>query len=97
MLQIQAQVAQAKAQLASAQTDLERLTTTARIDGEVLQLKVHLGEFAQTGVLGTTLLILGNVDPFCVRVDFDEKEAWRVRSNATRSVTCVATERSIPL
>ena len=82
MLQIQAQVAQAKAELASAQTDLERLTTTAPVDGEVLQLKVHLGEFAQTGVLDPPLLMLGNVDPLCVRVDFDETEAWRVRPNA---------------
>ena len=82
VLQIQAQVAQAKAQLASAETDLDRLTTTAPLDGQVLQLKVHLGEFAPTGVLETPLLMLGNVDPLCVRVDFDENEAWRVRSDA---------------
>ena len=78
----QAELDQAKAQLASAATDLERLTTTAPIDGQVLQLKVHLGEFAPTGVLETPLLMLGNVDPLCVRVDFDENEAWRVRSDA---------------
>jgi hypothetical protein len=45
-------------------------------------LKVHLGEFAQTGVLDPPLLMLGNVDPLCVRVDFDETEAWRVRPNS---------------
>ena len=43
---------------------------------------MHLGEFAPTGVLETPLLMLGNVDPLCVRVDFDENEAWRVRSDA---------------
>jgi RND family efflux transporter MFP subunit len=78
----EAQLAQARAELASIETDLDRLTVRAPVDGQVLQLKVHLGEFAPTGVLPTPLILLGNVDQLCVRVDVDENDAWRVRNGA---------------
>jgi hypothetical protein len=52
------------------------------VDGQILQLKMHLGEFAQTGVLQKPLILLGSVTPMCVRVDVDENDAWRVRSGA---------------
>src|SRR6266404_450400 len=77
-----AQLAQAHAELKSTETDLERLTVRAPVDGQILQLKVHLGEFAPTGVLATPLILLGNVDKLCVRVDVDENDAWRVREGA---------------
>lgn len=80
--QLGAQLAQAKAQLSSAHTDLERLTTRAPVDGQVLQLKVHLGEFVPTGALSSPLLMLGGIEPLCVRVNVDENDAWRVHSNA---------------
>jgi RND family efflux transporter MFP subunit len=75
----EATLAQTQAQLNAARVDLERLTVRAPVDGQVLQLKIHPGEFATTGVLATPLLLLGNVDLLCVRVDVDENEAWRVR------------------
>jgi len=78
----EAQLAQARAQLNSTQTDLERLTVRAPVDGQVLQVKVHLGEFAPTGALPTPLILLGNVDKLHIRVDIDEHEAWRVRPEA---------------
>jgi HlyD family secretion protein len=78
----EAQMAQAKADLESAKTDLERLTVCAPVDGEVLQLKTHLGEFAPTGVLTQPLILLGSVEPMNVRVNVDENDAWRVRANA---------------
>jgi RND family efflux transporter MFP subunit len=77
-----AKLAQARADLQATQTDLERLTVRAPVDGEVLQLKVHLGEFAQTGVLAQPLILLGRVDPLCVRVDVDEYDAWRMKADA---------------
>jgi multidrug efflux pump subunit AcrA (membrane-fusion protein) len=49
--QSEAVLAQTKADLQAAQTDLERLTVRAPVAGQVMQLKVHLGEFAATGVL----------------------------------------------
>ena len=78
----EAQLGQARAQLKSIETDLERLTVRAPVDGQVLQVKVHLGEFAPTGTLPTPLILLGSVDKLHVRVDVEEHEAWRVRPEA---------------
>jgi HlyD family secretion protein len=78
----EAQLAQTRAQLKSVETDLERLTVRAPVDGHVLQVKVHLGEFAPTGVLPIPLILLGSVDKLHVRVDVEEHEAWRVRADA---------------
>jgi HlyD family secretion protein len=80
-----AQLAQALAELKSSETDLERLTVRAPVDGQVLQLKVHLGEFAPVAaaVAGQSpLILLGSVTPLNVRVDVDENEAWRVPAGA---------------
>src|SRR5215471_7747472 len=84
----EAQLAQARAQLTSTEVDLERLTVRAPVDGQVLQVKVHLGEFAPTGALLTPLILLGNVDKLHVRVDVEEHEASRVQSGA-RAVAAV--------
>jgi RND family efflux transporter MFP subunit len=73
-----AQFNQAQALANQTATDLERLTVRAPMDGEVLQLKIHLGEFAPTGVLVQPLIFFGNVRPLNVRTDVDENEAWRV-------------------
>ena len=78
----EAQLAQAKADLESSKTDLDRLTVRAPVDGQVMQLKVHLGEFASAGVLSQPLILLGGVEPLHVRVNVDENDAWRVRANA---------------
>ena len=77
-----AKLTQSRADLQAAQTDFERLTVRAPVDGEVLQLKVHLGEFAQTGILAQPLILLGNVDSLNIRVDVDENDAWRLKAGA---------------
>ncbi len=77
-----AQATQTRALLAAAQTDLERLTVRAPVDGQILQLKVHLGEFAPAGVLAQPLILLGAVTPLSLRVNVDENDAWRVRAGA---------------
>lgn len=76
------QVASAEAQVKATETDIDRLTVRAPVDGEVLQVKIRLGEFAQAGVLQTPLILLGNTEPLHVRVDIDENDAWRVRPDA---------------
>jgi RND family efflux transporter MFP subunit len=78
----EAQLAQSRAQLEATKTDLERLTVRAPVDGHVLQVKVHLGEFAPTGSLPTPLILLGGADKLNVRVDVEEHEAWRVQPEA---------------
>ena len=73
---------QAQANLEAAKTDLERLTVRAPVDGQVMQLKVRVGEYAPTGVLVQPLILFGSVEPMNVRIDIDEHDAWRVRSDA---------------
>jgi HlyD family secretion protein len=77
-----AEVAAAEAQVQSIETDIERLTIRTLVSGQVLQVNIRLGEFAQAGVLQTPLMLLGNVDRLHVRVDIDENDAWRVRREA---------------
>jgi hypothetical protein len=64
------------------------LTVCAPVDGQILQLKIHLGEFAPTGVLAQALILLGGVEPLNVRVNVDENDAWRVRPNA-QAIGCL--------
>ena len=78
----EAQLIQARANLKSAETDLDRLTVRAPVDGQVLQLKVHLGEYAPGGVLQQPLILFGGITPLNLRVDVDENDAWRVRAGA---------------
>ncbi|MGZ5030211.1 MAG: efflux RND transporter periplasmic adaptor subunit, partial [Methylobacter sp.] len=75
-------VQQAEAALTTTQTTLERLVVRAPVDGEVLQVNIRPGEFAQAGALSTPLLVLGNMDQLHVRVDIDENDAWRFDKNS---------------
>jgi multidrug efflux pump subunit AcrA (membrane-fusion protein) len=77
-----AQVAAAEAQVTQTKTEIERLTVRALMSGQVLQVNIRLGEFAQAGVLASPLILLGNVEPLHLRVDIDENDAWRVRPEA---------------
>lgn len=72
---------QAESELASVNTTLQRLIVRAPIDGEVLQVNIRLGEFAQASALTTPLLLLGRLDALHVRVDIDENDAWRFDKN----------------
>jgi multidrug efflux pump subunit AcrA (membrane-fusion protein) len=78
----QAEVTAAEAQVKAVETQIDRLTVRAPVDGEVLQVKVRLGEFAPTGVLATPLMLIGDVETLHVRVDIDENDAWRLKPNA---------------
>lgn len=70
-------VQQAQASIANSKTTLERLIVRSPIDGEVLQVNIRAGEFAQAGALTTPLMLVGNIDQLHVRVDIDENDAWR--------------------
>ncbi len=82
-----AQVNAAAAQVKATETQIERSTVRAPTDGEVLQVKIHTGEFAPAGVTATPLILLGRLKPLHVRVDVDEHEAWRVTPGATAVAT----------
>lgn len=77
-----AEVAAADAQVSLAQTQIERLTTRAPVDGGILQVKVRAGEYAPAGVVQTPLILMGGLDRLHIRVDVDENDAWRIRPDA---------------
>mgnify|MGYP003327697573 FL=1 len=78
----EAGVGAAEAALRSVETDLARSVVVSPINGRVLQLRIHPGEFAPAGPSAQPWLMLGSVNPLYLRVDVDEHEAWRVRPEA---------------
>lgn len=82
LTQAKEEVASAKAKLEETKTDLERIIVRAPVDGKILQMKIHQGEFATADFNETPLVLVGNVNPLHVRVDIDENDAWRVRQSA---------------
>ena len=78
----QAALATATARVQQIKIELELHTIRAPVTGRILQINVRLGEFAQTGALSRSLMVLGDDRPLYLRVSVDENDAWRVRSNA---------------
>lgn len=81
--QIKAQIASAKAQVEQIQHEIELRTIRAPVSGRILQMKTRLGEYAQSGVLSTPLMVLGDDTRLHVRVDVDENDAWRFQPCAS--------------
>lgn len=77
----QANLGLAKAQVAQLQMELGRRTVRAPMAGQVLQLRLRLGEYVNAGGVAPVLL-LGSDRRLYVRVDFDEYDASRVRADA---------------
>ena len=75
--QIKAQITSAKAQVEQIQHEIQLRTIRAPVSGRILQMKTRLGEYAQSGVLNTPLMVLGDDTRLHVRVDVDENDAWR--------------------
>lgn len=82
ILVAEAELAQARRTAERIQADLDRLTVTAPLSGVILQVKVRPGEFAAAGPLAQPLILMGSAGPLHVRVDIDEKDAWRLRPDA---------------
>lgn len=78
LVHARAEVTSAEAQVKETETNLDRIVVCAPYDGEVLQMKIRVGEFAPAGITQTPLMLFGNVEPLSVRVDVDENDAWRV-------------------
>ena len=81
--QINAQVASANAQVGQIEREIALRTIRAPISGRILQMKTRLGEYAQSGVLSTPLMLLGDDTRLHVRVDIDENDAWRFQPCAS--------------
>jgi HlyD family secretion protein len=81
--QADAALALAQAQLKQLQMEVDRHTVHALVSGEILQLKMRLGEFMEgSSSVASPLLLLGTDDRMNVRIDIDEHDAWRVRPGA---------------
>lgn len=81
----------AKAAVDEVEIDIERATIRAPIDGEILQVNVHVGEiYPQSSYnmtlsyvnIPTSLILMGAVAPLQMRVDIDEEDAWRYQKGA---------------
>ncbi|MFO1021405.1 MAG: HlyD family efflux transporter periplasmic adaptor subunit [Planctomycetales bacterium] len=92
-----AAVEQAQAQLQQTMTEIERLTVNSPLEGEVLQVNVRPGEFVGQQP-GQTLLTIGRIQPFHVRVDIDEHDIPRFRpQSAAVAVPRGAEDHKLPL
>ena len=77
---LEADIMAAQAQANQARVEAEVLTVRAPRDGEVLQVNIRAGEFADTRPV-EVLMIVGDVEKLQVRADVDEQNAPLVRSN----------------
>jgi multidrug efflux pump subunit AcrA (membrane-fusion protein) len=75
--QANAAIVSADAQVTETRMELSRRRVTAPNDGEVIQLKIHPGEYAQVGPLSTPLMVIGQTRTLHVRTNIDENDAWR--------------------
>ncbi|HHT9105006.1 MAG TPA: efflux RND transporter periplasmic adaptor subunit [Candidatus Wujingus californicus] len=82
LIKARTEVVSAKAYVNETKVNLERAIVRAPVDGDVLQVKIHTGEYALAGVTETSLMLIGNAEPLNVRVDVDENDAWRLRAGA---------------
>jgi len=78
----------AEANLYEAEMNFERSVIRSPIDGEILQVSIHVGEIALISPFTSTqalsrsiqygnLIYMGTVNPLQVRIDIDEDDAWR--------------------
>ena len=74
----QAAVREVQAQILQTKVDVERLTVRSPLAGEVLQVKIHAGEYAPAAQTDDALMLVGNNEVLNIRVDVDEQDAWRV-------------------
>ncbi len=76
-----AAVDQAQAQVDQVQTDLDRLVVRSLTDAQVLQLNVRPGEWVG-GSFEQPLIVLGDIERLHARVDIDEYDIPRFRTDA---------------
>ncbi|HEY2810449.1 MAG TPA: biotin/lipoyl-binding protein [Rhabdochlamydiaceae bacterium] len=84
----------AEGQLAQAEANIEMSYVRAPIRGEILQVNVHAGEVAPNvvpissqgiipyGSVQYPLMLMGKIEPFSLRIDIDEEDAWRYQKGA---------------
>lgn len=79
----EADLKSARAEVEALKIEYTRRTVYAPIDGQVIQVKIRVGEYATAGALSTPLMVVGRTDVLHVRADIDENDAWRLKEGAT--------------
>ncbi|MCY2933171.1 MAG: HlyD family efflux transporter periplasmic adaptor subunit [Planctomycetota bacterium] len=74
---LKSQIEEARVEVQSRQVRLDLYRVNAPITGQVLQVNVRAGEYAQAALNSTPLMIVGNIDKLHVRVEIDESEIHR--------------------
>lgn len=97
----------AEAQVNEITVNIERSIIRAPIDGQILQVNIHIGEIAPvipfisaqatwlTAANGT-LILMGRVNPLQVRVDIDSDDAWKFE-NGSRATAYIRGNRNISI
>lgn len=95
----QKRVKVAQANIEIVKTNIEKSTIRAPIDGEVLQLNIRIGEFANVNPFNQKALILfGDTKIFHLRIDIDEEDSWRLIKGSKATAFVRGNSRiSIPL
>jgi multidrug efflux pump subunit AcrA (membrane-fusion protein) len=94
LAQSQADAASAAASVKAIEIEIDRRLVKAPVEGDLLQVKIRLGEYAPAGALATPLMLIGDTRTLHVRVDVDENDAWRV-ATASRATAYVRGNRDI--
>jgi RND family efflux transporter MFP subunit len=79
----EAELATAEAEAKRIGLEIERHTVRALVAGQILQVRIRPGEFAEGAALATPLMLLGSDTRLYLRVDIDEYDAWRFRPGAS--------------
>jgi len=77
-----AEAAKVEAEVLAEKVELDLLHIRAPVDGDILQVNIRPGEYAQSGVPSKPLIMMGNLERLHVRVDIDENDAWRFQPEA---------------
>ena len=92
-----AALAQAEAQVGQTRTELDRALVRAPVDGEVLKVYVHPGEYVGAQP-GQALVVLGHLGRLHVRVDISEHDIDRFQLRApARAITRGQARQEYPL
>ncbi len=91
MIEAEKTVDVALKQLNQIQTDIERSTICAPVEGEILQVNAHIGEIyapISYGItqsytnLQTAQILMGTTSPLQMRINIDEEDCWRFKKGA---------------
>jgi HlyD family secretion protein len=76
-------LATAEAGVEQIKREIEIHTVRALVPGRILQINIRPGEYAQSGVLASPLMLLGDDSQMHVRVNIDENDSWRFKPDAS--------------